>query len=106
MNFIKRLQNKPYYVRVQIFWISVVLVMAIIVILWLVFLKSSLEFSEIKQEPIQEPTKEEKSIPSLFSSLKEDFSVFKKTLQAGVKGIFESSLEDNKEQFEFEAGIK
>lgn len=99
MNFIEKLQNKPHYIRVQIFWISVILAMAIIIFIWLIFLKSSLELSEVKQEPV---VKEEESVPSLLGTLKEDFSIFAKTLQAGIKGI----LESGQKEIEFEAGIR
>lgn len=89
MNFIEELQNKPRFIRIQILWISVILVMSIIIFIWLVLLKSSLEFSEIKQGPLEK----QQSIPSLFGTIKEDFSILRKSLQAGVKEIIGSSQE-------------
>ena len=97
MNFIERLQNKPRYIRVQIFLISVILVMTVIIFTWLFFLKSSLESSNITQEP----SREEQSIPSLFNTLKEDFSILKKNLKAEIKGV----LEINEDEKEFEVEI-
>lgn len=87
MNFIENLQNKPRYIRVQIFWISVVLIMSIIIFFWLVSLNYSLGGSKSEQEAGKE------SIPSLFNTLKEDFSLFKKSLQAGIKGVIEIGKE-------------
>jgi len=98
MKLINSLQNKPRCVRIQILWISVVLVMIIIFFLWLIYLKSSLRFSEFDQQP---PTQEEeKSIPSLFGTLKEDFLFLGKNLQAGVWGLIKSS--EKKPKFEVE----
>lgn len=97
MSFIKKLQNKPRYIRVQVLWISVILIMSIIVFIWLIFLNYSLKNSESKQKSLEA----KHSTPSLFGTLKEDFSFFKKNLQAGVRKIIESS---NKET-EFEVEI-
>ena len=87
MNFIERLQNKPRYIRVQMLWISVILVMSIILFFWLISLNYSLKSSE--------------TVPSLFGTLKEDFSLFKKSLQAGIKGM----LEVGKKEADFEVEI-
>ena len=95
MNFIEELQNKPRFIRIQILWISVILVMSIIIFIWLVLLKSSLEFSEIEQGSLEK----QQSVPSLFGTIKEDFSILKKSLQAGVKEIIGSS---QKPEFEVE----
>jgi len=98
MKLINNLQNKPRCVRIQILWISVVLVMIIIFFLWLIYLKSSLRFSEFDQQsPTQE---EEKSIPSLFGTLKEDFLFLGKNLQAEVWDLIKSS--EKKPKFEIE----
>jgi len=97
MNFIERLQNKPRYIRVQIFLVSVILIMAVIIFTWLFFLKFSLEASNVKQEVYQE----KQSIPSLFNTLKEDFSILKKGLEAKIKG----TLEINEDEKEFEVEI-
>ncbi|GAG35166.1 unnamed protein product, partial [marine sediment metagenome] len=50
MNFIKQLQNKPHYIRIQILWISVILVMAIVFSLWIICLKTSLGSLESEKE--------------------------------------------------------
>jgi len=98
MNFIKKLQNRPRYVRIQILWISVVLVMVIIFSLWTVYLKLSLRASESEQK-LQAQT-EGQSIPSLFDTLKEDFSILKNNLQAGVGNLIGGSKEDSRLEVE------
>lgn len=96
MNFIERLQNKPRHIRVQMLWISVILVMSIILFFWLISLNYSFKSSELEQT-----LPEEKTVPSLFGTLKEDFSLFKKSLQAGIKGM----LEVGKKEADFEVEI-
>ena len=84
MNFIERLQNKPHYIRVQILWIAVILTMVVITLIWLSLLNFSLGgISENEQND----SREKQSFPSLFTTIKEDFSLLKKSLQAGVEGI-------------------
>ncbi|GAG13830.1 unnamed protein product, partial [marine sediment metagenome] len=51
MNFIEKLQNKPRYIRVQVLWISVILVMSIILFFWLISLNYSFKSSELEQAP-------------------------------------------------------
>lgn len=94
MNFIEKLQNKPRFLRVQILWISVVLVMIVIFFAWTVYLKSILTESNNKQ------TKEEgQSLPSIFGIISKDFSLLKQSVQAQFNGI----LKNNEEQkFEIE----
>lgn len=98
MNFVEKLQSKPRFIRIQILWISVVLAMIIIIFFWLVCSKLSLQSSESNQEQAQK-----QSIPSLFGTIKEDFSILKKSLQAGVMEILGESK--SKEEIEFEAEI-
>lgn len=93
MNFIEKLQSKPRYIRVQVLWISVILVMFVVFSFWLIYLKSSLG-------PSQETQKKE-SIPSLFGTIKEDLSFLKENLQAQVKGV----IGEREEQSKFEVEI-
>ncbi len=81
MKFIEKLQNKPRFIRVQILWISVILTMIVIVSIWLSLLKFSLGVIGIETEISQE----KQSVPALFTTLKQDFSLLKKNLQAGVE---------------------
>jgi hypothetical protein len=61
--------------------------MSIIFFFWLISLNYSFKSSE--------------DVPSLFGTLKEDFSLFKKSLQAGIKGI----MEVGKKEADFEVEI-
>ena len=72
IDFIQKLQNKPRYLRVQILWISVVLVMIIIISFWVGSLRNSFpntaeetKFKEITQE-----------LPSLKDAFKASIGVF------------------------------
>jgi hypothetical protein len=92
MSFIENLQNKSRFIRIQILWISVILIMSIIFFFWLIYLNSSLESLGSSQE-LQPQIQERQSIPSLFGTLKEDISLFKKSLQAGIKEVMEAGEE-------------
>ena len=96
-DFIKKLQKKPRRVRVRILWISVILVMAFIFFFWLNYLKSSLNFLSIEQGI----SESKQSIPSIFGVLKEDFSILKKSLGAGLEGLGRR----DKEKVDFEVEI-
>ena len=98
MGFIENLQNRPRFIRIQILWISVILIMVIIVSLWLVYLKSSLQSSESSQK--SQTQVQEQPIPSLFSTLREDFSLLKNSLQAQIKGIIGDNEKENKFEVE------
>lgn len=80
MSFVEKLQNKSRSVRVQILWISVVLVMVVIISLWLVHMNSLLKSTE---------RNEEQNIPSLFNIIKKDFSFFKNSLKAEVQQVID-----------------
>jgi len=100
MSFIERLQNKPRFIRVQILWMSVILVMTIIFFSWLVYLKSSLQFSESNQASQAQIEEQENSVPSLFDTIKGDFSLLGKVLRKGIKGTIEYDGKEN--NFEIE----
>lgn len=85
MSFIDKLQKKPYYVRVQILWISVILTMIIIVTIWLFYLQSYILSSEEQEKDLTES--KEHQIPSLFGSIKNDFLLLKDKLQAGIQNF-------------------
>jgi len=97
IDFIQKLQNKPHYLRVQILWLSVVLVMTIIISLWVVSLKYS--FPEANQKEELELTKSFEEIKQKTPSLKEVFKAsigafFKDDLDS--KDIEEKFIESNK----------
>ncbi len=94
MKLIKNLQQKPRYIRIQILWISVILTMIIIFSFWMIHLKSGLNSSRGETES------EKESVPSLFSSLKNDFLFLKNKLKAGVGQTVKES--ESKSKFEVE----
>lgn len=98
MNFIEKLQNKPRFMRIQILWISVILIMIIIISLWSVYLKSSLQLSNANQK--SQSQLQGQTAPSLFNTIREDFLFFKKSLQAKIGGIINSNEEGNKFEVE------
>ncbi len=96
-DFIGQLQDKPYHVRIQILWISVILTMVIIVTLWLFYLQAHV----LSSEPPQESSSTEiQQIPSLFGSIKNDFLLLADKLQAKIKDI--SGTDNGKQNFEVE----
>lgn len=95
-NIIEKIQNKPRFIRIQILWIAVILVMIIIVFIWLSLLNSSLGLSESKKSASQD----KQSLPSLFTTIKEDFSLLKKSLQTRVGGIIGEQEEESKFEIE------
>ncbi len=85
MSFIKKLQNKPRFIRIQILWISVILIMLIIFSFWMVFLKASLSAPTSEKES----QKSSQSMPSLFNTIKNDIGLLKNNLKAGIEKITE-----------------
>ncbi|MFZ5559741.1 MAG: hypothetical protein ACOZAL_03030 [Patescibacteria group bacterium] len=80
-NFIKKIQQKPRSSRLLILWLSTILVMLIIIAIWLFSFSRSLK-SERASKEIKET-----NLPSLFETLKRDFSSFKQELEASFKNM-------------------
>jgi len=89
MSFLEKLQAKPKRTRTLILWTASILFMAIIVVVWFFSFFRSLESEKINKET------EDSGLPSLFESIKKDFSLFKQGLQASFKKIQESADELN-----------
>ena len=68
IDFIQKLQSKPRYLRIQILWISVVLVMVVIISFWVGSLRNSFP-STAKEIKSQE-------LPSLKDVFKASIGVF------------------------------
>jgi len=98
MSFIEKLQNKPRHIRLQILWVSVILVMVIVIFIWSFSLKSSFGILENNQKNKEQ---KEQSIPSLFGTIKEDFSIMKNSLKANINSV----LKINEEIEEFDVEI-
>ena len=81
MKFVEKLQKKPRSTRLLILWLTTFLVMLIIIIIWLFGFSRDLAFKETEKGD------ETESLPSLFESIKKDFSVFKQGLEASLKSI-------------------
>ena len=71
--------------------------MIIIISLWSVYLKSSLQLSSANQK--SQSQLQGQTAPSLFNAIREDFLFFKESLQAKVGELIENS---EKAQFEVE----
>ena len=94
MNFLKKLQNKPKYIRIQILWISVILVMIIISLFWLSGLERDLSCAKPKI------TKQEASTLSVFTVIKDDISLFVKKIKAQISKF--SNSQEDQPKFEVE----
>lgn len=92
MNFIEKLQKKSRSSRILIMWLASFLIMAIVILIWLSSFSRSLNPKEIKKET------EKTSLPSLFESLRKDFSIFKQNLKANIKDINLDLEKQNGEQ--------
>lgn len=90
MKFIEKLHKKSRSTRILILWLASFLVMFIIIIVWL------FSFSKnFNPEDIEEKTKTT-GLPSLFESIKKDFSTLKQGIGASIKKI--NKLEENAEE--------
>jgi len=85
MSLIKKIQKKPRSTRVLILWLASFFVMGIIVVIWLLSFSQSFEPKEV----------EKSELPSLFESLKKDFSDFKESLNQEIEEI---NLEEYEEE--------
>ncbi len=94
MNFLEKLQNKPKYIRIQILWISVILVMIIISLFWLSGLEKDLSYAKPKI------TKQEANVLSVFTVIKDDISLFAKKLKAQISKF--SNPKQDQAKFEVE----
>ena len=99
MSFIKQLQNKPRRIKIKILWASVVIIMALVIFVWLIFLQYSLKTSIINKAIIQKAPKEQ-SLPSLFGSLGNDISILKSSLFDAVRNL--KGKKGNKRKFKVE----
>ncbi|MFA5300050.1 MAG: hypothetical protein WC389_17825, partial [Lutibacter sp.] len=81
MDIIEKLQNKPKKTRVFILWLASAFVMIIVIIVWLL----SFSGNTNKENAKNDLTRTE--LPSLFESIKQDFSTFKQKISEGFKEI-------------------
>jgi flagellar basal body-associated protein FliL len=87
MSLIEKIQKQPRRKRAIILWVSTAVIMLIIVFVWMYSFSRSLEkFNQPKATAKSNQT-EQNSMPSLFESLKRDFSAFKDIFKASVKEL-------------------
>jgi len=75
---IEKIQNQPRRNRLLILWCSTVLLMAIIVGIWFLSFHQTIEEAKSKKSSSE-------GFPSLFESIKKDFSVFKQVFGASIR---------------------
>jgi len=89
-NFINEIQKKPRPTRLLILWLTTFLVMIIIVMIWIFSLSAETVSKEFNQK------EDTDNLPSLFESIRKDFSILKQKLEASVKDI-NNKIEENAE---------
>jgi len=81
MNFIEKLQNKPKRTRILILWLASALVMLVIIVFWLFSFSKNTNNQNAKNEL------NKTQLPSLFESIKSDFSAVKQNVSASLNKI-------------------
>jgi hypothetical protein len=93
MSFIEKIQNQSRKKRLLTLWASTVLVMIIVLLIW--FLSFSRNLNKPKETNKDAETN---GLPSLFESIKKDFSAFKGVFDASVKEINDIQTQTNEGQ--------
>jgi hypothetical protein len=81
MNFIEKLQNKPKKTRILILWLASIFVMIVIIIIWLFSFSKNTNNQNAKDEL------NKTELPSLFETIKSDFSAIKQNISGSLKEI-------------------
>ena len=81
MSFIEKLKNKPKTTRIVILWLASGLVMVIIIIFWL------FSFSGNTDKQSAKDALEKTKLPSLFETIKNDFSAVKQNVTASLREV-------------------
>ena len=87
MSFIEKIQNQPRRKKMVILWFSTGAVMVIIIAIWLFSFSRSLSKTKQFGSYNEQEANAESSLPSLFESLKRDFSALKNIFNSGVRDI-------------------
>jgi hypothetical protein len=93
MSLIGKIQNQPKRKRLIILWISTVAIMMIVLGIW--FFSFSRNLDKLKEN---KKNTETGSFPSLFESIKKDFSAFKGIFKASVKEVKDVEAQINEGQ--------
>ncbi len=90
--FINNLQNQPKNKKLLILWVSTATVMILIIVIWLFFFSKNTE-KEFRNSKTED-------FPSLFESIKKDFSVFKEVIGASIQQRINSETEAQENEIE------
>jgi Tfp pilus assembly protein PilO len=93
MSLVEKIQNQPRKKRLIILWVSTAAIMMIVLLVW--FFSFSRNLDKLKENN-KEAGKS--NLPSLFESIKKDFSAFKGMFNASVKEIKNIEIQTNEEQ--------
>jgi flagellar basal body-associated protein FliL len=93
MSLIEKIQNQSKKKRLLILWVSTAAIMIIVLLVW--FFSFSRNLSKSKENS---KGAEAGNLPSLFESIKKDFSVFKGFFDASVKEINDIQIQTNEGQ--------
>jgi esterase/lipase len=93
MSLVEKIQNQSRKKRLIILWVSTAAIMMIILLVW--FFSFSRNLDKLKENN-KEASKS--NLPSLFESIKKDFSAFKGIFNASVKEIKDIEIQTNEGQ--------
>ena len=93
MSLIEKIQNQPKRKRLIILWVSTAVAMMIVLMIW--FFSFSRNADKLKEN---NKNAETGNFPSLFESIKKDFSAFKGIFNASVKEIKDIEIQINEGQ--------
>lgn len=93
MSFIGKIQNQPKNKRLIILWVATLAAMIIVLTIW--FFSFSRNLSNLKKNS---ESAETGNMPSLFESIKKDFSAFRQIFNASVKEINSIGNQTNERQ--------
>ncbi|MDP2934153.1 MAG: hypothetical protein Q8N59_00060 [bacterium] len=93
MSLIEKIQNQSRKKRLIILWVSTAAVMVIVLLIW--FFSFSRNLGKLKENNKEA---DKSNLPSLFESIKKDFSVFKGIFNASVKEIKDIEIQTNEGQ--------
>lgn len=96
MSLIEKIQNQPKRKRLIILWVSTAVIMMIVLGIW--FFSFSYNLDNLDKPKENKKSTETGSFPSLFESIKKDFSAFKGIFNASVKEVKDIEAQINEGQ--------
>lgn len=98
LNFIKNIPNQPYHIRIQIFWVAVVVSILLIGWIWLGLLKKTVSVNINKPVLTQNQNSQNSSGSSDFSLFRDLKNTFN-SLSAEIGSFFKKDNSDKKETY-------